>query len=304
MKTFYKYEIVNNLFKLLIKIGLPLHHFYYSKLHKINKEEIINLIPQTLSIKSKANLNEWKNISSKAPIYFLWFQGITQMPPVVSLCYNQLLKYKGQHPVILITEDNISNYIPIPSFDFLKLYKNNIISIQHFSDLLRTYILSINEGIWIDATCFINKPIDDIILTKEFYSIKRKYNKNKIKNPVEGRFSSYFMSVGKNNDIPLFLFSGLQEIITNYGSIPYYFTLDYLFSIYYEKNMKIKEYIDKIPNILPYYFSFINVDDVISENYFNSIIKKCNIFKLNWRSKGLKYYKNKKTIFFYLNNLK
>ena len=43
------------------------------------------------------------------------------MPPVVRSCYKSVLKNAEKHPVILITENNITEYVDIPQYIYEKI---------------------------------------------------------------------------------------------------------------------------------------------------------------------------------------
>jgi capsular polysaccharide synthesis protein len=94
-------------------------------------------------------------------IWVCWFQGLENAPDVVRACYRALCK-KVDHPVILITEQNFSQYVNFPIY-LLDKYHRGVVSHTHFSDALRTAILYQHGGIWIDSTMLLTAAIPSYI---------------------------------------------------------------------------------------------------------------------------------------------
>jgi hypothetical protein len=90
-------------------------------------------------------------------IWFLWYQGLTDAPLVVKKCYESWQKYNPEWEVIFLDEHNLKDYI-IPKLPAEKL---NQLSKNHQSDLLRVELLSKYGGVWVDATCLCQVPLDD-----------------------------------------------------------------------------------------------------------------------------------------------
>ena len=79
------------------------------------------------------------------------------MPPVVRSCYKSVLKNAEKHPVILITENNITEYVDIPQYIYEKIREKKM-TLTHFSDILRENLLYKHGGIWMDATIYMTAP--------------------------------------------------------------------------------------------------------------------------------------------------
>lgn len=94
--------------------------------------------------------------SSKIPcvIYTFWDSKST-IPESVVKCINSWKKYLPDYKINIITKENITSYIP---FDIYALQHS--ISSQKISDFLRLYLLSKNGGIWMDASVYLNRPLD------------------------------------------------------------------------------------------------------------------------------------------------
>lgn len=288
MKTFLEKFPFRHLFALLRKMGCDTDRYYYESIFKIKKRIIRKHIPSSLEYLNNANFH-WQPIAKDAPIYFLWWQGFSEMPPIPKLCYSQLMKCNGDHPIVFIDKNNIEivskEYnVPIPEI-YNQWRETGKISIQYFSDLLRTRLIS-NGGIWIDSTVFLTKHIDDILLTPEFYSGKRTRSKTGDACVSHNLWCSYFFAAGMNNTLIKFINMGLQEIVENFGGIPEYLTHDFLFKIANEESEYIHSYITAIPPLRPLFWNFVEVDQPMSVGTFDQKITESPFYKLNWRSTG------------------
>lgn len=92
---------------------------------------------------------------SKIPnvIYTYWHS--KKIPPFVQYCIYSWKKYNPRYNIHVITEDNISNYIP-----FSVSHWKNAETQKRVSDFIRLYMLSKYGGIWLDASILLNKPLD------------------------------------------------------------------------------------------------------------------------------------------------
>jgi len=131
-------------------------------------------------------------------IYFLWLQGIDGAPLVVKKCYESWIKHNPGWELIFLDESNIGSYIP---------FKPGIITKQALSDILRINLLAQYGGVWVDATCFCIKPLDEWLydnLSTGFFA----FNK-----PGPDRMiASWFIACLKDN----YMAATYQKMVNNY----------------------------------------------------------------------------------------
>ena len=188
--------------------------------------------------------SELNFIGKTSNIWVCWWQGEEQMPQIVQVCYRQIQKLSGTHPVILITDENYKNYVQLPTFIYEK-YQKEIISKTHFSDIIRFYLLKEYGGIWMDITNFLTKEVDTFVPSEsKFYSYRHitKYN-----NVSRGLWTSYFNASGKGNIIPTYLYESLVSYWSRTDTLIDYLMLDYIFKLGYDHIPAIKELIDELP---------------------------------------------------------
>jgi hypothetical protein len=91
-------------------------------------------------------------------IWLLWLQGMKEAPTVIKACYASWGKHNPAWEIILLTEENLREYCPP---DIYPLLKAGNITKQALSDIIRINLLATHGGVWVDATCFCARPLDD-----------------------------------------------------------------------------------------------------------------------------------------------
>lgn len=92
-------------------------------------------------------------------VWFCWLQGIENAPVLVKRCYDSLRKHMPDRQIVVITKENIKEYVSFPQHIMDKL-KEGKISRTFFSDILRLELLIKYGGMWVDATVLCTS--DDI----------------------------------------------------------------------------------------------------------------------------------------------
>ncbi len=103
-------------------------------------------------------------------IWVLWMQGMENAPELVRCCFASLNKFRPQgYEIILLTAQNLQNYIVLPDF-IMDKYHRGLISNTHFSDLVRMELLYVYGGLWVDATVYVCSQIPEFMYTGEFFA--------------------------------------------------------------------------------------------------------------------------------------
>lgn len=129
------------------------------------------------SIYSKYEKFSWQEgkIPSKKYIWTAWLQGFEDMPQVVQKCIESFKKNAGDYEVKVITLNNIYEYIDINPKLKSEFMKGNI-KPAHFTDYIRMKLLKEYGGVWLDATLFMVKPLDDNIWNPKLQLWNRVYD--------------------------------------------------------------------------------------------------------------------------------
>ncbi len=189
LKSYLRYIFLSAWFKLTLKETDP-------ELKKVNKNWIIYTY---LKKKYSGFLRKYKTKKISRHeysdiIWWCWFQGEENAPDIAKACLESVRRNMPDKRLIVITEDNMWNYISMP--DFIKeKYEKGIISRTHFSDLLRLELLINYGGTWIDSTVLCTAEPHYAFNTPLFLF------KTNEKNDPATAAQSWFISSEKNNPI-------------------------------------------------------------------------------------------------------
>ncbi len=92
-------------------------------------------------------------------VYTYWDSPVTNAPPLVQACLNQLLRV---HPdAKILNGEGVRELIDLPDRVVTLLEKDRP---AHFSDYVRTKILETHGGIWVDATAWVPRPLSPEVI--------------------------------------------------------------------------------------------------------------------------------------------
>ena len=108
-------------------------------------------------------------VGSSRYIWMCWLQGVDNAPEIVKTCIQSVIENKpSDYQLVVITKDNFADYVALPDF-IIEKHEKNIISMPHFSDILRLYLLYRYGGFWIDATCLLSSELPERICNSDFF---------------------------------------------------------------------------------------------------------------------------------------
>ncbi|MEI3394978.1 MAG: capsular polysaccharide synthesis protein [Clostridia bacterium] len=227
----------------------------------------------------KNYIEQKKEFSNK--IWICWFQGIENAPDIVKKCYNSVKNNLSNKEIILITEKNMSDYVSFPDY-IMKKWKAGIITNTHMTDLLRLELLSKYGGMWLDATVFCSRKIEEI---PEYYFNSNLFMYQCLKPGRDGHaiyISSWLISAKSNNKILM----ATQYLCYEYWKknnkmIDYFLLHDFLSIVleFYEEDWKKIIPVDNsTPHIL-----LLRLFDKYDEDIWNSIKEKVPFHKLTYK---------------------
>lgn len=134
---------------------------------------------------------------SAQPVWVMWWQGLDHAPDIVKCCINSIKKNSNGHEVILVTKENVDDYVNLPEF-IKKKVSDGRISLTHLSDLIRLNLLYLYGGGWVDATVLVTEPVPEDYFNRDFFSINfGKYTKD----PSHGRWTTFLIFGKKGNQL-------------------------------------------------------------------------------------------------------
>jgi hypothetical protein len=240
-------------------------------------------------------------------IWFLWLQGLDEAPLVVKKCHESWIRHNPDWEFIFLDENNINEYVDLETYNTTK---------PAFSDILRINLLAKYGGVWVDATCFCMKPLDDWLydqMQSGFFAFERPVLTRMIGSWfLAGDKYNYIISTFKNkvndywNDNPnMHFIEGSQlsflnkrlnrmnnriwfgRFITKILKVYPYFWFHYLFEYVYFGDKNFKQMWDNTPKIsadLPHTVFFAGLDKPLTTEIKAHIDNKtAPVYKLTWK---------------------
>lgn len=219
-------------------------------------------------------------------IYMYWDQGFENAPYVVKKCAESWKKHNTTWNIFLL--DN--NKFPLSSLNnFISNIQDKNMGMAALSDIIRIYLLKHYGGLWVDATTFCNKPLDE--WAGECFREAFMYRHKEID---KGRIISSWFINGKAN---CYLINRWYHEVATYWKdrkkTDDYFWFFYLFTKLYFQDKKFKKIWDNVPKRYrrgvadfgkPRYF-LKDVDCLPDWQKKEIDDKKWPLYKLSWKFK-------------------
>ncbi len=232
------YDLIDSIVPKRFYFGKKISYFRYENNKKILKKEYFE------DIKPLLDINNQELISKNCCIWIFWWQGLECAPDVVKNCVASIEKNKKDHSVILVDKNNIKKYADIPEFIFEKVEKK-VITLTHFSDILRAQLLYQHGGIWMDSTLFMRESFKEEIYNYPIYTIH--HGQRSDYHVCKGKWTGFFLASGKGNPLFHFLAQAFYNYWSDHNCLLCYLLIDCFIAIAYENNEVIKTVIDQIP---------------------------------------------------------
>ncbi|WP_035765235.1 capsular polysaccharide synthesis protein [Butyrivibrio sp. NC2002] len=137
---------------------------------------------------------------SSNKVWVCWFQGMENAPELVKKCYESVKKNLSDMNVILITSENMEQYVQFPKY-IIEKWESGIITYTHLTDLLRLELLIRYGGMWLDATVFCSEERNNI---PDYFFESDLFFYQSLKPGRDGKatyISSWLMSAKTNNKV-------------------------------------------------------------------------------------------------------
>lgn len=222
-------------------------------------------------------------------IWQYWDTGLENAPDIVKTCMASVEKYKNNLERVILTKDNIKDYIDIPEYLY-KLRDTGIIKPAHFADIIRTYLLAEYGGCWIDATVLLTEPLPDYIKQSALFVLQNDEAKD-----FDGlNMANYFISSNGNSII----LRKMRDFLNLYWQLNddkfnYFFYL-HAFTIFTKSSDKNKLEWENMP-VLPFLNAQIMQDKLLlpfNEKEFENLKQLSPIHKLTYKIRVMTKKKN------------
>lgn len=215
-------------------------------------------------------------------IWIYWNNGIDNAPVIVKKCYESVLhNLQGDYRAVLLTADNINEYVNIPGYLYEKR-KRGIFAEAHFSDFLRISLLYLYGGIWLDATCLLSSSIPSYVNESELFL----FQTNKLQETVSPIVcSNWFIKANKENYILGRLIQQLLGYWQQNDKLIHYYQFHLTLSAIVKTDTKAAAMWENIPyvcNMNPHVMLFSLSHDY-SDFSWTHISNSCFVHKLTYK---------------------
>lgn len=232
-------------------------HYYERKYHKFIKK-----------LPKYKHTHEYSN-----KIWWCWLQGEEKAPELCKACLSSLRKNLKDREIIVVTEDNYSSYIKLPTY-IIKKYQNGYITRTQLSDILRLELLIKYGGTWIDSSVFAT-GYDESLYDKDLFVFKCF-----LKDSNGTIASSWFITSEVGNPILRTTRDLLYEHLRHNNLFDRYYTLHIFFAIATECYLSDWNAIPVVPNSIPHILQF-EIDKPYNKERFDNICSLCTVHKLS-----------------------
>ncbi len=214
------------------------------------------------------------------PIFTMWWQGEDKRPDVVKACNASLQKLNRE--VVILTEDNIHEYIDLPEYIWEK-YSKGFISRTHLSDIVRVTALAMYGGVWIDSTVYVANDVPNY-MTESLFVFKQSPQLREIRS-----YANWWIAAPPQHEMILRQLSALLVYWKNEDLLLDY----YIFHIFWRKildqNVHLKKEIDDIPTRITdsTHLLLRNYKKEFNENEWREFKAISPVFKCTYKWKGL-----------------
>ena len=297
-------KLLNYSIKIISKLNKFLPFSFLNQLRALNaqKEEIIfKKIKKHYPNQIKSTVSVCDSFEKKK-IWVFWYQGLESAPDIVRACISSIFANNSDYDVVLLTKNNIRNYFDVPPHIKAKLLSGKI-TITHFSDILRFYLLYNYGGIWIDATIFLTKPVSAIFSDRMFGTLKQTLHSNTSLSNTEGKWTGYFIKAPKGAEYLNHIYTFFYNYWLENEVLIDYFLIDYAIKYTYFNDEIFRDIIDG--NTLNGDGRYLLIN-ILKKKASQSLIDKINfeptgVHKLSFKLQGLDFLEEN-TVYHYILN--
>ncbi len=214
-------------------------------------------------------------------VWTCWFQGMENAPEIVQNCHRSLKEHIRDREIVLITAENLNDYVQIPDY-IVEKWKKGIITHTHFSDIVRLELLIRYGGVWLDASVFMS---GDASLVPDFVFDADLFFFQNLKPGRDGHaiyLSSWLMSAKTNQKILMGARALLYEYWRKNDSMDDYLLLHQFISILLDRWPEEWEKIVPMGNEAPHMLYF-KLFEPYDERLWNALRAQTVFHKLNYR---------------------
>ena len=284
-----KLKLKNSIFKIFIELFI-----WDKKLRSKTKARWAKLHLKKYVKKALAetNIPDTQAYSQKPIIWQYWHQGAENAPLLIQKCLESTRQHHPDFDVRVLSFNNIKDYVDIPQI-YYDLLEQKKMSIAHFSDMLRLYLLTTFGGTWVDATLYFTDRIPQSIIDSNFCTVQ----KDPKTDNFGDRMSCYFIHAKQNSAFTHLTRNALENYWIENRYLIHYFIFEHVVSMIAESSSELEAEWNKM--------EYLSADDIsifrqflykdYDETLFEEIKAKAFMHKLSYKilqdnSSGKSFY--------------
>lgn len=190
----------------------------------------------------KCRENPVSNQKNNGPIWVFWWQGESNMPEIVHFCYESIKKNTPEgRNLILLDKDNLKDYVDIPDYIMEKLEKK-MMTLIHFSDIVRMSLLAKHGGLWMDATMFVSAKMPDSIFNQSYFSGREPSRTFAV---CKANYTVFMLGAAANAPWVVYARDFLYEYWKKSYKLLDYILIDYILMLAFESIPELQEEVKK-----------------------------------------------------------
>lgn len=267
------------------RLTLPngFYDIYHYIVERKIESDLSDLIQKFKGNTFESEVPQTNNVLDNKIVWVMWWQ--KKDIPILVQSNIKMMKKNLRYEVILLNEENMSEYLDIPDKIYEGLEEGNV-TFASFSDYIRTAILYKFGGLWLDSTILVLNE-DNFINHIDFNTTPlitiKGVNDFGHKFIAKNHWTVYCLGGIKGQSFFNFVNLGLRHYLIAGEKIPDYFLVDYLLDICYRHN--IGGFQDDVMNLEPENNNvemLARVMNTVFDNaLFESITRNSSIFKLS-----------------------
>ena len=297
IKAYIKLGLLLVLIKEVIKVVFskrPLKDAYPGVSEKVAPLLYKQYKPLLIELINKYGNMQLEHRNNKT-VYSSWMQGYEHAPLLVKRCLTSQKNNIKDRAFVLITNDNIHDYVNLPDYIEEKC-KKGIIPYSHYTDLVRLELLIKYGGTWIDSTVLCtdsNYPTDMLDCELFFYWFKEERDEE------NKGFSSWFVSAYSNNEQLMIARDLLYQYWKDYDCL-----IDYY--VFHKFLWMIKDEFPSKTAAMPKYSSYdalqmaYSLEKAFDEMKMKEFLNNSSFHKLDYRKSKLLTETGEKTFYSYI----
>ena len=243
----------------------------YKLMKKLRKENA-PIIKEFLSTRKSFE----KKRSNK--VWICWMQGLENAPELVQQCVSSIQENLPDRDIVLITEENYSQYVEFPEY-IVEKYTKGIISSTHFSDLLRLELLTRYGGTWIDSTVYCTSSnIPDYMLDSNLFVFQGL-------KPIDGhvmQISNWFITSETHNELLELTKHLLYKYWEKFDYVKDYFIFHLMFQLAIETYPEGWKEVFPASNTLSHIL-LLNLFDDFNQTWWDNLLLTTPFHKLTYK---------------------